>query len=200
MDIIRCFTRVWKSKLNATSFLEKKEESVERYREAFYICKVMGYEDDLQIIRTEAESIWTSYFEYHVMSFCGVAASADGVGHSGLVLYVNGEYRDDSDIGKLMHDFNCTSADDMNFEILAEKTRYLKENPKGVSEMCKVMEDLRDESYAEGRAEGHAEGREEQAQMTAKNLYEQGLTIEQIARAIGFSMETAEKWLTQKAG
>ena len=99
-----------------------------------------------------------------------------------------------------MHDFNCTSADDMNFEILAEKPRYLKENPKGVSEMCKVMEDLRDESYAEGRAEGYAEGREEQAQMTAKNLYEQGLTIEQIARTIGFSMDTVEKWLTQKAG
>ena len=36
-------------------FLGKKEESVERYHEAFYICKVMGYEDDLQIIRTEAE-------------------------------------------------------------------------------------------------------------------------------------------------
>ncbi len=36
-------------------FLGKREESVERYREAFYICKVMGYEDDLQIIRTEAE-------------------------------------------------------------------------------------------------------------------------------------------------
>lgn len=110
------------------------------------------------------------------------------------------EYQDDSDIGKLMHDFNCTSADDMNFEILAEKPRYLKENPKGVSEMCKVMEDLRDESYAEGRAEGYAEGRKEQAQMTAKNLYEQGLTIEQIARTIGFSMDTVEKWLTQKAG
>lgn len=40
----------------------------------------------------------------------------------------------------------------------------------------------------------------EQAQMTAKNLYEQGLTIEQIARTIGFSMDTVEKWLTQKAG
>ena len=40
-----------------------------------------------------------------------------------------------------------TSADDMYFGILVEKTRYLKENPKGVSEMCKVMEDLRDESY-----------------------------------------------------
>lgn len=115
------------------------------------------------------------------------------------ILYVNGEYRDDSDIGKLMHDFNCTRADDMNFSILAEKTRYLKENPKGVSEMCKVMEDLRDESYAEGRAEGHAAGREEQAKLTAKNLYAQNLTIEQIAKAIGFDVATVEKWLTPKA-
>jgi Putative ATPase subunit of terminase (gpP-like). len=130
------------------------------------------------------------------MSSCGVAASADGVGHSGLVLYVNGEYWDDSDIGKLMHDFNCTSADNLNFDILAEKTRYLKENPKGVSDMCKVMEDLRDESYAEG----HAEWRDEQAQITAKNLYKQGLTIEQIARAIGFSMDTVKTWLTHNAG
>lgn len=125
------------------------------------------------------------------MSSCGVAASADGVGHSGLVLYVNGEYRDDSDIGKLMHDFNCTSADDMNFEIRAEKTRYLKENPKGVSEMCKVMEDLRNESYAEER--------EEQAKSTAIKLNQKGLPIEDIADSIGFSIETVKNWLTPKA-
>ena len=37
----------------------------------------------------------------------------------------------------------------MNYELLAEKTRYLKENPDGVSEMCKVMEELRNESYKE---------------------------------------------------
>ena len=58
------------------------------------------------------------------------------------ILYVNGEYRGDSDIGKLMHDFNCTDADDMNFKLLADRTRYLKENPKGVSEMCRAMEDI----------------------------------------------------------
>ena len=116
-------------------------------------------------------------------------------GDGAHILYVNGEYRDDSDIGKLMHDFNCTDAADMNFPILAEKTRYLKENPRGVSEMCKAMEDLRTESLAEGRAEG----REEQAQITARNLYMQGLPIEQIARAIGFSVATVEQWLTPKA-
>ena len=58
------------------------------------------------------------------------------------ILYVNGEYRDDSDIGKLMHDFNCTSAEEMNFDLMAERTHYLKENPKGVGSMCKAMEEL----------------------------------------------------------
>lgn len=62
------------------------------------------------------------------------------------ILYVNGEYRGESDLGKLMHDFRCTDADDMNFELLAERTRYLKENPKGVSEMCKAMEEMRHET------------------------------------------------------
>lgn len=62
------------------------------------------------------------------------------------ILYVNGEYRDESELGKLMHDFNCMEADDMNFELIAERTRYLKENPKGVSEMCKAMEDMRNET------------------------------------------------------
>ena len=62
------------------------------------------------------------------------------------ILYVNGESRDDSDIGKLLHDFNCTDADDMNFELMAQRTRYLKETPKGVSEMCKVIEEMRKET------------------------------------------------------
>lgn len=62
------------------------------------------------------------------------------------ILYVNGEYRGESELGKLMHDFNCMEADGMNFELMAERTRYLKENPKGVSEMCKAMEDMRNET------------------------------------------------------
>ena len=49
-------------------------------------------------------------------------------------------------MGKLMHDFNCTDADDMNYDIMAERTRYLKENPKGVNEMCKVLEEMRNET------------------------------------------------------
>ena len=41
-----------------------------------------------------------------------------------------------------MHDFNCHDAEDMNYDLLANRTRYLKENPKGVTDMCKSMEEL----------------------------------------------------------
>lgn len=56
------------------------------------------------------------------------------------ILYVNGAYVGDSDIGKLMHDFRCTNADDMYFDIMAERTRYFKETPEGVSYMCQIVE------------------------------------------------------------
>lgn len=65
------------------------------------------------------------------------------------ILYVNGEFRGESEIGKLMHDFRCTEADDMNYGLLADRTRYLKENPKGVQEMSKAMEDMRNEAVEE---------------------------------------------------
>ena len=76
-------------------------------------------------------------------------------------LYVNGEYRDDSAIGKLMHDFNCADADDMHYGLLAERTRYLKENSKGVNEMYRTMDEVEKECYEEGR--------ETQAELTADN-------------------------------
>ena len=52
-----------------------------------------------------------------------------------------------------MHDFFCTDADDMNFRELAEKVRFYKEDEKGVAEMCKVMEDMRNEEAKKIRLE-----------------------------------------------
>lgn len=70
------------------------------------------------------------------------------------ILYVNGEYNGDSDIGRLMHDFRCSDADQMHFEQLADKTRYLKQTQKGVDAMCAIMEEIRNESLAEGETRG----------------------------------------------
>ncbi len=71
---------------------------------------------------------------------------------------MNGEYRGESNLRKLMHDFNCTQVSDMNFEMMADRTRYLKGNPKEVNEMCRIMKDMRKESLKEGIQEGKKEG------------------------------------------
>lgn len=103
------------------------------------------------------------------------------------ILYVNGKYEGESDIGRLMHDFNCTRADDMNYELMAERTRYLKENPKGVSEMCKVMEDMRNETLKES------------AINTARRMLADGiLALEKIAEYAGLSVDEVKKLQTDK--
>lgn len=50
-----------------------------------------------------------------------------------------------------MHDFRQKNVADMNFEPLAEKVRYFKENEGGRGSMCKIVEDLRKEARDEER-------------------------------------------------
>lgn len=107
------------------------------------------------------------------------------------ILYVNGEYRGETDLGKLMHDFNCTDPNDMQIDLLAQRTRYLKESPKGVGEMCREMEMMRDKSRAEGRAEGELK----KAKQTALNLHSMGLDVASIAKAVDVSVEQVKQWL-----
>ena len=58
------------------------------------------------------------------------------------IIYVNATYKDDSELGKLMHDFTCSNPDDMNYQVLARTTRYYKEDKEGISTMCKAVEDM----------------------------------------------------------
>ena len=70
----------------------------------------------------------------------------------------------------------------MNFELMAERTRYLKENPKGVNEMCRIMEDMRNESLKEGI--------QEEKKMTVFRTLEAGkYLLEEIANISGLSLE-----------
>ncbi len=102
------------------------------------------------------------------------------------IIYVNGEIKDDSDIGKLMHDFSCKNPDDMKNSLLADKTRYFKQDEKGVRRMCKIMEDFA------------AEEKREQAEEFAINLLEDGtLSISKIAEVSKLS-EDKVKELAEK--
>ena len=61
------------------------------------------------------------------------------------IIYVNGEYKDDSPLGLLMQDFYCTDPDDMRYKELAERTRHFKRSEEGVRSMCRMLEEMRDE-------------------------------------------------------
>ena len=74
------------------------------------------------------------------------------------ILYVNAQCRSDTPLGKLMHDFHCTDARDMNYPVLAERVHYFKDNVKGATNMCRAVETL----VKENRMEAHQEGRVEE--------------------------------------
>ena len=79
--------------------------------------------------------------------------SKEPFGDDEYIIYVNGAYqnkKDNSELAKLIHDFKCSNADEMYIKELAETTRYYKENTKGVSEMCKVMEEMKEETLFMG--------------------------------------------------
>lgn len=65
------------------------------------------------------------------------------------ILFVNGAYESDDPIGRLMHDFRCSDADEMYYDLMADKTKFLKENSKGVSDVCKLIEDKMEEIRVE---------------------------------------------------
>lgn len=111
-------------------------------------------------------------------------------GDGSHILYVNGAYRDETPIGKLMHDFSCTNPSDMYYDILAERTRFFKESKEGIAVMCKAMEDMRKESLQEGIQEGRKEGMKDTA---LRMLADGTLSLEKIAEYSGLSLEEVKK-------
>ena len=111
-------------------------------------------------------------------------------GDGSHILYVNGKYRGNDEVGKLMHDFSCTNPDDMNYEALAKKARYFKQDEKGVAAMCKIMEDMRNEA-AQKAAQEAAQNK---AKKTAVHLIKLGkMTLEEIAEATELSLDVVKE-------
>lgn len=87
-----------------------------------------------------------------------------------------------------MHDFNCKDYRDMHNPKIAERVRYFKEEPKGVTEMCETMQKIVDRERDDADVKARMD--------IALNLWSEGehdldkisrttkLSIEQVRRAI----------------
>jgi len=105
------------------------------------------------------------------------------------IIYVNGEYRGDDDMGLLMHDFFCADPAKMHFPELAKRADFLKHNNKGVKAMCEIMQKLQDE--------GRAEGRTEERYSTAKRMLLFNEPIEKIVAYTSLSEECIKELAQQ---
>ena len=107
------------------------------------------------------------------------------------ILYVNGTYRGDTEIGRLMHDFSCWDPAEMNFELLRDATKYYKETQEGVEYMCKACEEVRAESRSEGRAEGR---QEEKLNNIRSFMASMNMTAKQVMDALNIPPEQQAKY------
>ena len=107
------------------------------------------------------------------------------------IIYVNSQIKDETALGKLMHDFTCTNAKDMYYEVLADRVHYFKEDEKGVAIMCKAMEDMRNEAAREAE--------KMKAIRMARLMIEDGkLNYEDIAMYTELTLEEVEKIALEK--
>lgn len=104
------------------------------------------FPDSYVIFITENDVMKGNQSIYPVERYVTIGEEKVLFGDGSHIIYVNGKYRGDNEIGRLMHDFSCPNPDDMNYEVLAGKARYFKQNEKGVAAMCKMMDDMRNEA------------------------------------------------------
>ena len=91
-------------------------------------------------------------------------------------------------IGRLMHDFNCTKANDMFSKVLAEEVRYLKETERGQMRVCKMIEDRTKEAVHEKMVEN-----------ALKMLADAVLSFDKIAEYSGLSLEEVQDLANNKS-
>ena len=116
------------------------------------------------------------------------------------ILYVNGECRSESPLGRLMHDFFCSDPNDMYSDVLAERVRFFKEDEKGVAAMCKVMEEIYNDGIAigevRGEVRGEIRGAETERLKNIKSLIQRmGISAEAAMDALSIAKDEQSKYL-----
>ena len=112
------------------------------------------------------------------------------------IIYVNAKIKDkETALGRLMHDLQCRTADEMFGKVLAERVRELKETPKGVEDMCREM----DEIYNEGMEIGEKRGEQKAKKEAAMTLASMGMPVDKISQAVKESMDQIQQWLAEGA-
>ena len=99
------------------------------------------------------------------------------------IVYVNSSIQDETELGKLMHDFYCKKPEEMYYKELAERSGYFKKSQKGVSDMCGILREVEAEGIEKAKIE-----------IIKKIMQEKRCSIEEAMDIIYISDEEKEKY------
>ena len=106
------------------------------------------------------------------------------------IVYVNGNYKGDDEIGQLMSDFHQVDPDNMHYKELSQGVKHFKEVEEGRDSMCEAVQE-----YAKEYAKGYAL---EQRTEDVKSLMEStGFSLEQSLNALKIQGEERERVIEQ---
>ncbi len=114
-----------------------------------------------------------------------IEETGEEFGDQSHFIYVDSSRRDDTELGRLMHDLNCSNASDMQKSVLSDRVRELKETERGVENMCREM----DEIFEEGELK--------KAKETALSMAADGMKIEKIAYYLNVNTQLIQKWINE---
>ncbi len=152
-----------------------------------------GLPESYVIFITKNDTLKGGFPIYHIER--KIKETGESFGDQSHIIYVNSQIQEDTELGRLMYDFRCKSADQMHSETLARRVRELKETPEGVEIMCQEMEKIYNEGIEKGIEKGIERGIERGRRETAVNLSEMGMSVENIAKAVKVSVSVVQEWL-----
>ena len=170
---------MWRSNLYITQPRVESQAGVQLFGKALL-------NESYVIFITENDVLGKSLPIYHIERT--VTETGEPFGDEEHIVYVNSRIKDKTSLGMLMHDFACTEAKDMYYHVLADRVRYFKEDEKGVTVMCKAMEDMRNET-----------AREKTLQLAKNMLALNKLSYDEIAKVTGLTVDEIKELDSKKS-
>ena len=102
------------------------------------------------------------------------------------IIYVNGSYKGNDDIARLMDDFRQTEPENMHFKILSQGVEHYKETEKGRETMCDAVREYAKEYAKEYARENVMIAKTDIARNLMKNS---GFTLDQALNVLDLNSE-----------
>ena len=125
---------------------------------------------------------------------------------SAHIIYVDSKNQEDTELGRLMHDFHCKLPEEMYHSVLQKQVFRLKRTREGVNFMCREMDKIyRDgervgEKIGQERGEkiGKKQGVRNEQRRIVNSLKRKGKTMDEIAYLTGIHETVVKKLLGEE--